>query len=298
VSDQKPKHIGRKVLYIAVITLGVLIILFSSLGLIGVWVVQRPLGEAVVSFLVLVEESASLAQQITTKVDGVIERAEKITTGISSASTELSGEVIDKGVVMVLLPEENELQLTETVNSAQETFAEIRGVIENILNLYQTVDSIPFINLPGLSENQLEGITASIDEASEVVVTLRAEIQAFRSGITEKIDLVADAAAQLTAEISELRAGLARLDTSLAQIESLAQRLLVIVPGFFIGSAVVLTIIFAFVIYTQVEIIRLYTIRWKQLGNVVSVEDLPAPDEPTKDEHTEEKDDPLDEPSI
>jgi hypothetical protein len=255
------------------------------------------LGEAVVSFLVLVEESASLAQQITTKVDGVIERAEKITTGISYASTELSGEVTDKGVVMVLLPEENELQLTETVNSAQETFAEIRGVIENILNLYQTVDSIPFINLPGLSENQLEGITASLDEASEVVATLRAEIQAFRSGITEKIDLVADAAAQLTAEISELRAGLARLDTSLAQIESLAQRLLVIVPGLFIGSAVVLTIIFAFVIYTQVEIIRLYTIRWKQLGNVVSVEDLRTPDEPTKDEHTEEKDDPSDDPS-
>jgi cell division protein FtsB len=280
MSEQKTKQIGRKILYIAVITLSVVIILFSSLGLIGVWMVQRPLSEAVVSFLVLVEESANLSQQVTEKVDIFIERAEEITTSISTATAELSGEVTDKGVVMVLLPEENELQLTETVNSAQETFAEIRGVIENILNLYQTVDSIPFVNLPGLSEDQLEGVTAAIDETSEKVAALRAEIEAFRSGVTEKIDLVADATAQLTADISELRSGLARLDSSLAEIESLAKRLLVIVPGLFIGSAAVLTLLFAFIIYTQIEVIRLYTIRWKQLGGFVSIEEVTPSIEP------------------
>jgi len=290
MSEQKTKQIGRKILYIAVITLSVVIILFSSLGLIGIWMVQRPLSEAVVSFLVLVEESANLAQQVTEKVDVIIERAEEITTSISTATAEFSGEVTDKGVVMVLLPEENELQLTETVNSAQETFAEIRGVIENILNLYQTVDSIPFVNLPGLSKDQLEGVTAAIDETSEKVAALRAEIEAFRSGVTEKIDLVADATAQLTADISELRSGLARLDSSLAEIESLAKRLLVIVPGLFIGSAVVLTLLFAFIIYTQIEVIRLYTIRWKQLGGFVSIEEVtPSSElEPVDDEPGEE----------
>ena len=290
MSDQKPKHIGRKGLYIAVITLSVLIILFSSLGFIGIWAVQRPLSEAVVTVLVLVEETAILGQQITAKVDGVIERAEEITTSISTATSEISGEVTDKGVVMVLLPEENELKLTETVNSAQETFAEIRAVIENILNLYQSVNSIPFVNLPGLSEEQLEGIAASIDETSEKVADLQTEIEAFRSGITETIDLVANATAQLTADIGEVRSGLRELDSSLVQIESLAQRLLEIVPGILIGSAVVLTLFFAYIIYTQVEIIRLFTIRWKQLGSNDAVEDLPAPDEPAKVEDQEEMD--------
>ena len=280
MSDQKPKRIGRKVLYITVITLSVLLILFSSLGLIGIWAVQRPLSEAVVTILVLVEETASLGQQVTAKVDGAIERAEEITTSISTASSELSEGVTDKGVVMVLLSEENELKLTETVDSAQETFVEIRAVIENILNLYQSVNSIPFVNLPGLSEEQLEGITVSIDETSEKVADLQREIEAFRSGITEKIDLVADASAQLTADIGEVRSGLRGLDSSLVQIESLTQRLLVIVPGILIGSAVALTLFFAFIIYTQVEIIRLYTIRWKQLGSNDSIEEMVAPDEP------------------
>ena len=53
-----------------------------------------------------------------------------------------------------------------------------------------------------------------------------------------------------------------------------------IVPGILIGSAVVLTLFFAFIIYTQVEIIRLYTIRWKQLGSNDSIEEMVAPDEP------------------
>jgi len=280
MSELESKHIGRKVLYVTVIALSVVLIVFSSLGLIGIWAVQRPLSEAVVTILVLVEETASLGQQITVKVDGVIEQAEEITTKISTASSDLSGGVTDKGVVMVLLPEENELKLTETVNSAQETFAEIRAVIENILNLYQSVNNIPFVNLPGLSEEQLEDVAASIDETSEKVAALRAEIEAFRTGVSEKIDLVSDATAQLTADISVLRSELARLDSSLAEIESLAQRLLVIVPGLLIGSAVVLTLIFAFVIYTQVEVIRLYTIRWKQLDGSVSVEELTPSSEP------------------
>lgn len=291
MNDQKTKHIGRKILYVVVISLSVLIILFSFIGLIGIWAVQRPLTDAVVSIMVLVEETASLGQQITVKVDGIIERAEEITTGFSSASSELSGEVTDKGVVMVLLPEENELKLTETINSAEETFAEIRAVINNILNLYQSINSIPFVNLPGMSEDQLEGIAASIDETSDKVASLRAEIQAFRDGVTEKIDLVAEATTQLTAEISKLRSELARLTTSLAEIETLAKQLIVIIPGILIGSAVVLTIFFAFIIYTQVEVIHLYTLRWKQLGDqfVIVEEKLPGKTETVDDDRAEDE---------
>lgn len=273
MSDQKPQHIGSKVLYGIVITLSVLVIIFSSLGVIGIWIIQQPLSEAVVSFVVLVEETASLGQQITIKVDSIIERAEEITTNISKASYELSGEVTDRGVVMVLLPEENELQLTDTINSAQETFAEIRAVIDNTLNLYQTVNNIPFVNLPGLSEDQLDGIAVSINETSEKVANLKAEIQAFRDGITERIDLVADATTQLTAEIDGVRSGLARLDITLAEVEALAQHLIVIIPGILIGSGLVLTIFFTFIIYTQVEVIRLYTLRWKQLGSELVIEE-------------------------
>lgn len=282
MSDQKPQHIGSTVLYGIVITLSVLVIIFSSLGVIGIWIIQQPLSEAVVSFVVLVEETASLGQQITIKVDSIIERAEEITTNISKASYELSGEVTDRGVVMVLLPEENELQLTDTINSAQETFAEIRAVIDNTLNLYQTVNNIPFVNLPGLSEDQLDGIAVSINETSEKVANLKAEIQAFRDGITERIDLVADATTQLTAEIDGVRSGLARLDITLAEVEALAQHLIVIIPGILIGSALVLTIFFTFIIYTQVEVIRLYTLRWKQLGSELVIEEENLQIEPEK----------------
>ncbi len=282
MSDQKPQHIGSTVLYGIVITLSVLVIIFSSLGVIGIWIIQQPLSEAVVSFVVLVEETASLGQQITIKVDSIIERAEEITTNISKASYELSGEVTDRGVVMVLLPEENELQLTDTINSAQETFAEIRAVIDNTLNLYQTVNNIPFVNLPGLSEDQLDGIAVSINETSEKVANLKAEIQAFRYGITERIDLVADATTQLTAEIDGVRSGLARLDITLAEVEALAQHLIVIIPGLLIGSALILTIFFTFIIYTQVEFIRLYTLRWKQLGSELVIEEENLQIEPEK----------------
>ncbi len=282
MSDQKPQHIGSTVLYGIVITLSVLVIIFSSLGVIGIWIIQQPLSEAVVSFVVLVEETASLGQQITIKVDSIIERAEEITTNISKASYELSGEVTDRGVVMVLLPEENELQLTDTINSAQETFAEIRAVIDNTLNLYQTVNNIPFVNLPGLSEDQLDGIAVSINETSEKVANLKAEIQAFRDGITERIDLVADATTQLTAEIDGVRSGLARLDITLAEVEALAQHLIVIIPGILIGLGLVLTIFFTFIIYTQVEFIRLYTLRWKQLGSELVIEEENLQIEPEK----------------
>ena len=72
MSDQKTKYIGRKVLYVTVITLSVLLILFITLGLNGKWEDQRPLTEAVVTKLVLVEENEILGQQNTAKEYGDI----------------------------------------------------------------------------------------------------------------------------------------------------------------------------------------------------------------------------------
>jgi hypothetical protein len=50
------------------------------------------------------------------------------------------------------------------------------------------------------------------------------------------------------------------------------------IPGLFMIMAVLLTLMLAFLIFTQVEVIRLYLNRWRRLGALQSVPvvDLPA----------------------
>jgi hypothetical protein len=70
----------------------------------------------------------------------------------------------------------------------------------------------------------------------------------------------------LGSEITEGRDRLAQLDARLASLGDLANRLQQVIPGLMAALAIILTLLFAFLIFTQVEVIRLYVQRWQQLS--------------------------------
>ena len=71
------------------------------------------------------------------------------------------------------------------------------------------------------------------------------------------------AATLLTNEITQGRDALSELDTRLAALEALSIRLQQVIPTVLLVIAVIISLMFAFVIFTQVEVIRLYIARWR-----------------------------------
>lgn len=279
MNSETKSHLGKKFLYALVIFLSCLIMLVSLAGIIGVWVIERPIAEAAVSVFKLVENTSVAVRQPIDRVDQTLTVLEAETTEIADASQQLSQNITDEGLVLVLLPEEKEQQLIETADSLRETFDAIRSSIATGLEFYHSISSIPFVNLPGLSEDQMDEIESSLGQTQELVTTLRSQIADFRAGVSDAIDKVETTANQLTEEIQGARQALAQVDSNLAELEALSIRLQEVIPGILVTVAVILTLLFVFVIFTQVEVILLYIARWRQLEQAreITAGKSPAP---------------------
>ena len=265
MSTKTNSTLGRKILYSIVIAMSGLILLINAIGILGVWLVERPMSDAAVALLRVVQNSTTVMRKGTGRVDQTLAALEAKTTEISDASDQISQNVTDKGLVLVLLPEQKEEQLMETAGSVRDTYAGIRESIARSLDLYRSINRMPFVSLPGLSDDQLDKVEKSITQTQALVQGLRSEMADFRSGVSGSIDKVTGAANLLTDQINKVREDLAQLDSSLAALEALSIRLQQVIPGILLTATVILSLLFAFVIYTQVEVIRLYIARWRLL---------------------------------
>jgi hypothetical protein len=266
MDQEKNSYIGNKILYGFVIALSGFIVLLCLVGIIGVWVVERPLSDATVATMKVVETSTGLIRQSGSRVDNALNLLQLKTAEIADASQQLSQNVTDKGLVLVLLPETQEQKLIEIATSAQDTYNGVRESIAKGLDLYRSINRIPFVNLPGLSDDQMDKIDNSMTQIQTLVGTLRSQMSDFRSGVVVKIDKVTGAVNLLTDEITKVRDVLSQLDAKLASLEELSIWLQKVIPGVLVALAVILSLLLAFLIFTQVEVIRLYVAHWRQLG--------------------------------
>lgn len=254
--------------------MSILVILLSLGSIISVWLVEPPVKDTAVSLLVLVERSAGNMRQVNDRVDQTMGDLQTVTTDIADAANQISQNVSDKGLVLALLPEEKEQALLERIDSAQERFNEIRDSVLQVIEVYRSVNRLPFVSLPGLSEEQMAKIETALVQSKDKTSMLAMEVADFRAEVSGNIDKVRSAADLLTDEITQVRTELAQLDFELATLETMAVRLQRLIPTVLLTSAVIVSLVFAFVIYTQVEIIRLFVARWRLLSAVVPEEPL------------------------
>jgi hypothetical protein len=85
----------------------------------------------------------------------------------------------------------------------------------------------------------------------------------FRTGVSAEIAKIEQAAVRLNERLEESWGSLAKLDADLAALQDLAIRLKTAIPTALTIIAVVLTLFLAYVIYSQVEVIRLHVQRWR-----------------------------------
>ena len=260
-----------------------LILLISVAGIIGVWVVERPLSNAAVTVLRVVENSTGVIRASNARVDQTLVALQAKTTDIADASHQLSQNVTDKGLVLVLLPQEKEQQLTDVAGSLRDTYTGIRVSISNGLDLYRSINRIPFVSLPGLSEDQMQKVENSMAQIQALAETLRSGIADIQSGVTGAIDKVGATANLLTEEILHAHDATAKVDSSMAALEAFSIRLQAVIPGILVTIAVILSLIFAFLVFTQVEVIRLYIDRWRYLSQPQELLSAETPAQPAQE---------------
>ena len=265
-AETPSRHIGRKIWYGIAIFLCCLLILVSVAGITGSWVVGRSLTSLSVQVLTIVDKTAGGGRLVIDGVDEIAANVEEVSTSIGEASDQLSQSVTDRGLILTLLPEEKEQELVAKVNELTESIDAVLEAVDEGLDLYLSIDALPFVSLPMPRQETLDRLEQLSGEIQTTVDEIVQGIQDFRSGVSSEIDRVTELALGITGRLGELRDGFATLDADLAALQQLANRLMRLVAALFTLLSVVSSLFLAWAIYTQVEVIRLYVHRWKILG--------------------------------
>jgi hypothetical protein len=257
---------SRKIWFGIAMFLSGLILLLSVAGIVGAWVIEGALANTVVDILGAVENVTGSLRQATQGIDQNMEKMQAISTKISTASAQLSQNVTDNGLVQLLLPDQQEQQLVDLSASVKDTFGNLHDMLAAGMDFYNSIDRLPFVSLPGPSQEQVDKFVGSISEIESAVDGLKKNVAMFRSGAGDQIGKVQTGADSLTAQVGQARDQLASLDARLdAAQESLIRLQRIAVKAFMLATFLV-TLLLAWVIYSQVAVLRLYGQRWKSSG--------------------------------
>jgi len=223
-----------------------------------------------------VENLTDNMRQVAQGIDQKLVQVQVVTTEVSATSVKLSQNVTDQGLILLLLPEQQEQALVEAVSSVKDAVSSLKDKLATGLAFYRSIDQLPFISLPGPTQDQVDNLASSIVDVQTTVDGLKSDVTTFRSGAMDKIGKVTTGADQLTTQLGQARDRLAKLDTRLAAAQKGLVRLKQAVVTALMLAALLATIMLAWVIYSQVEVLRLYTQCWKGLGKEIGSQDNPG----------------------
>jgi hypothetical protein len=281
---------GRRIWYVIAIILSGLVLLISVTGIVGIWIAERAMANTVVQVLDAVNNVTVSLQQVTQGIDQKLENMQAISTYISTASATLSQNVTDQGLILLLLPEEKEQNLADLASNVKETTNTLRDTLSAGLAIYQAIDSLPIISLPVPSQEQIDNVQTSIDEIKSAVDDLQTQIASFRSGVSDKINVVQTGADEVTTRIGEARDKLANIDALLSLIQESIPKWQKTAITLLVIMACLVSLMLAWVIYCQVELIRIYVQRWKVSGATAKIGEAPVQTQDEKEDTTNELD--------
>ncbi len=143
VQQKTNRHIGKKIWYGFIIFLSGFVLLLSMVGVIGTWVVEKSVSDAAVNILGVVYDTAGSLRVAGQKIDQGAGEVRQISSNVSSVSQKISQNVADQGLLVLLLPPEQEQKLTGLVQDIQDTFTTIREALAAGMTLYQSIDRLP-----------------------------------------------------------------------------------------------------------------------------------------------------------
>lgn len=250
VALEKPQmSTGRRVWLWSAVVISVLVLLLTVGGIIGTWVVRGAAIDVVNGLMAGVDQLAGAGREGAALVGNRVGQLSDTVGEVQSAVDEISDNVSDRGLVLTLLPPEKEEELVNRANRVVDTANSILAAIEAAIDLYTTVNNIPFVNLPQPDPERVQEIENDIQVIQDDVAQLAADIQQFRDDVAARIGRVSTAAGEINAVLDQTQQALVELDNNLANIQTRAQNFADRFATMATIFAVVVTLLLAWIIY-------------------------------------------------
>ena len=251
----------EKTIRFAAIALAVLFIGLSLLGIFGAWFVDRKATDVALKGFGLIEVGIGVVDAGVGRVDDLIARSRTEVRQASETITAAGAQAQANSPVLSALNERLETSLAPRIAQMQQVLAPVRDAMGTVGNAVSLLNSLPMMTdraprLAALDEafNRLEELSADTTQLRGTLRTLVVEQKsdiapgtvAALKGLTQRIDT---RLGEVQANVQAVRADVAALKDRLTKRQS---RLLFV----FNVLALLSTLMLAWILYTQVVVIR------------------------------------------
>jgi methyl-accepting chemotaxis protein len=253
----------RRVLSVTTIILCGLVILLCAVGVIGAWASTGRIINAGTKMISAAEKAATAVQIGLKSVNRELSSLESDTQTISDASAQLSQNISDQGLVMVLLPPAKEETLTNSIAAIKDTLNTAEQTLSSLIDTYAAVDSLPFLELPKPDPQTVASVSAKVDQLNTSIDNVKALMQQARDNSAGAAQKISDATGEINKAISAVRAELDARSQKIAATQDTLSGFKQSLPFWVYLGAVLITLVSGWIIYTQVLIIQFSLEKYK-----------------------------------
>lgn len=253
----------KRVLSVTAIILSGLVILLCAAGAIGIWATSGVVIEAGTKLITAAEKAATAAQIGLQSIDNELSNLEEDTQSIEEAAAQLSQNISDKGLILVLLPPDKEEKLTNAIGSIKNALATVEQVVSSLIDTLVFIDSIPFVEVPIPEPDTLESLSAKVEKLNASIDKVTAQMQEARNNAAGAAQKVSDAVGEINNDIETARTEVDVRSEQVAATQATLSGIKDSLAFWVYLAAFLVTLIFAWIIYTQVLIIQFSLAKFK-----------------------------------
>lgn len=246
----------KRVLSITSIVLCGIIILLCVSAVLGVWAFSGKIIDAGTKLLTAAEKGAAAVQIGLNSIDNELTRLEEGTQSIEEATAQLSQNISDKGLILVLLPPAKEEKLTNSVAAIKSTLETVEQMLSSVIDTLQFIDSMPFVDVPKPDPDTVASVSVKVEKINSSVEKVQNQMQEVRDNVAGATQRVSDAVGEINNDIEAARDEVDARSESVVTIQESLTGIKESLPTWVYLGALLVTLLFAWVIYTQVLIIQ------------------------------------------
>jgi hypothetical protein len=202
-------NLVKRILAVMVMVLSVLLIILLLGGIVGNWIANKTLTDAIVQVLTGVDTVLGRTEQALTRLDTAVGNTRDRVAAFDENVATAGDNFVENPVILTALAERLDLGIGPAVAEVREAVQSIRETVMAVQHTIQALNSMPFISIGGsvADEGKLQALSDSVTDLTE--------------GIREIRDGIREAKAEAATEVvSALGAGTSRLNARLTDIET------------------------------------------------------------------------------
>jgi len=269
-------HRTKSILYK---TFSILVTVLTLVLVIFVWIVQREVSSSAVAIFKQVDNVAQVMRIGIARVEPEIRTLRGLIGQVESASEEIAQNVTEEGIIMRLLPDTVVDSLTESSMSLRENFVAVYDLLEATVDILLALDRMPFVEIPARGLSTISTLQETMEDISDQVESLKNNVVQVREETGARISRVTDAAVFLGAEADQFYADLIQIDEDLESIQNSVRRYQRLTPPLIIAFAIILTLLSAWIVYSQVVMFSRSQTLSQGISSEISENQVPPLDE-------------------